>query len=548
MKIIDVKSFNKKGKSYLAFTLEGLNKPVYLSEKQVTVQTGLSKNFYLLKGSDLSVEYYKTGEYLKNNNKVKEDNKLIKYFSFTLSEKSQNIKDQLIDSEVANKKKGKTKENDQKTKLNPVSGDNTTQQREKTEFESTSKQAFISSLIPHLKYADNNLQEKYLDLVSEEMGNLSDMEDRIMKELHEIKESFNDRSISTKDNQKQIIKDENSYKEKNKRRINLNEHDPKATAKFLNAFAANPILKYTTHNFDEEKSETATDIKKEFNLDNYRDLIEREFKAISKFNIPRSLYAKFGKFLFDPFDNEKQEGWSKYSIKMGWGAKSLNDWCSKNPGKWPNPGSNMGYDGFYFEKPMEFKFKDGSKSFKASKFVDIIDEFKKQIQFRSDLNNDLFSVIYKINLNYRKDVSFINKIPKHIDFYTDVEKFLQAYKNLISGIIQFHNQDSMPEVKIRAKEKENKIILEVIHSGQVFPKTFNSFKERIESNSGDYFADIRNKLFSLCDWEMEAKFAGEVPIIRYIILGADFYNYFKTEEEFHEGIKHIFTFYRANTL
>jgi hypothetical protein len=60
---------------------------IFLSEKQVQRATGLSGNYGVLKGSNISVEYYKKGEELINGNKAENDDSIVKSFTIELSEK-----------------------------------------------------------------------------------------------------------------------------------------------------------------------------------------------------------------------------------------------------------------------------------------------------------------------------------------------------------------------------------------------------------------------------------------------------------------------------
>lgn len=90
-KIISVRTSVKEDKVLGVFQLEGQEKPVFLTDKQVAAATGLNHNFSILKGSTLDVVYYKKGDKLVNGTEVTDDNKIIKEFSFDLAERTANI-------------------------------------------------------------------------------------------------------------------------------------------------------------------------------------------------------------------------------------------------------------------------------------------------------------------------------------------------------------------------------------------------------------------------------------------------------------------------
>ena len=56
MKIKSVRtSVKEDGKVLAVITVEGQEKPIFLTEKQISSATGISKNFSVLKGSDIEV-------------------------------------------------------------------------------------------------------------------------------------------------------------------------------------------------------------------------------------------------------------------------------------------------------------------------------------------------------------------------------------------------------------------------------------------------------------------------------------------------------------
>lgn len=90
-KIVSIKTSVKEDKVLAVITLEGQENPVFLTDKQVAAATGLKNNFSILKGSSLDVVYYKKGDKLLNGTECSDDNKLVKEFSFDLSDSTLKI-------------------------------------------------------------------------------------------------------------------------------------------------------------------------------------------------------------------------------------------------------------------------------------------------------------------------------------------------------------------------------------------------------------------------------------------------------------------------
>lgn len=90
-KISSVRTSVKEDKVLGVFQLEGVTNPVFLTGKQIEAATGLKNNFSILKGSSLDIVYYKKGEKLINDTECTADDKIVKEFSFELSEGTMKI-------------------------------------------------------------------------------------------------------------------------------------------------------------------------------------------------------------------------------------------------------------------------------------------------------------------------------------------------------------------------------------------------------------------------------------------------------------------------
>ena len=90
-KITSVRTSVKEDKVLVVFSIDGKDKPVFLTSKQVTSATGLKANFGVLKGSDLDVVYHKKGDTLFSGGVADSDDKIIKEFSLELSDMANKI-------------------------------------------------------------------------------------------------------------------------------------------------------------------------------------------------------------------------------------------------------------------------------------------------------------------------------------------------------------------------------------------------------------------------------------------------------------------------
>ena len=91
MKITSIRTSVKEDRTLAIIRVEGQEKPIFLTAKQVEAATGLSRNFSVLKGSDINVTYYKVDEELRNGEKCTKENTIIKEFDIELTDRLSNI-------------------------------------------------------------------------------------------------------------------------------------------------------------------------------------------------------------------------------------------------------------------------------------------------------------------------------------------------------------------------------------------------------------------------------------------------------------------------
>lgn len=85
-RITSVRTSVKPDKVLAVIHVEGRQDPIFLTSKQVEAATGLSRNFSVLKGSDINFAFYKEGDELIGGGKCTKSDTIIKEFDIELAE------------------------------------------------------------------------------------------------------------------------------------------------------------------------------------------------------------------------------------------------------------------------------------------------------------------------------------------------------------------------------------------------------------------------------------------------------------------------------
>ena len=64
--------------------------------------------------------------------------------------------------------------------------------------------------------------------------------------------------------------------------------------------------------------------------------------------------------------------------------------------------------------------------------------------------------------------------PSNLEHFTDVDKLVQAYNSLIKIIIEQHQGDDKPKVKLQFYEENNKVCLSILHRNGRYNKTIQN--------------------------------------------------------------------------
>ena len=323
---------------------------------------------------------------------------------------------------------------------------------------------------------------------------------------------------------------------------------PSGLYKYLLAYNQDPILKSTCHLVDSNELEKIqkyceTDI---YDYDKHYAKILESYNKIDCLFAPTYIKALIRGYLTGKkYNGEDIDAWSEDKIEFYWSHKSIRNWCFENPGVPPNPdiglSDKLENGGFQFANPIRIK-EDYLQS-----LGDLVLHFKKMFHIRED--NSLFKIIQRQNIfrNWIEKIDFpLNKspFPENIEFFTDVDKLLQSYNEIIQLIIEF-KKEGKPEVFLSLSENENSIYFSIKCTNGVYGKSLSSAKNRL---IGQKYESIIKKLNGLCNIYLQADFGQKIISKRTI--WADEWNIQKErvehpcDESFQGGVEHILEFKR----
>jgi len=278
--------------------------------------------------------------------------------------------------------------------------------------------------------------------------------------------------------------------------------DPRQLSKFLKAYNQDSLLKYTCHEIDKDglltiNTKCETDL---FDLGKYQYQIALLFKNLVKnYSIPKNIWTLIHSYLNGGKD------WSSDQIKINWHSSSLSDWSKVNIGIVPNPDNglvlqtnNLGFDFTPFRSNI-FEITVGS-------FSQLVIHFKNLFHIRAD--NSLKRLITNINTinDWESQIEFsFVKFPENIEFFTDVDKLLQAYKKIISIILEVSKTYNFgkPVVSLSLSEIDDVIMFSIHHKNSVYKKTLKSTVKRIGQKHTEL---IKNQVNGVCDLYIQADF------------------------------------------
>jgi len=320
------------------------------------------------------------------------------------------------------------------------------------------KSKFITDILDYCinKKVDDKTKGKLINLISREFEKTGIVEAEIIDRLSKI--------------EKMLFGGNESQKKEKGFQGKL--HKPKETYLLLDFFSSNEGgIKNLTHAFNLDFIEYETFINQ----------CKEEFEAgIEKYpNVPDALLTRIKEFAF----SEKprwyiRKGKKKIEPKLGWSEPGFIKWY-KTEKKHP----------WYNDKYKK----------------EMIIPFRESIRVRSDseylykLINETFYLVF--GSDPICELILDEKSLKHADFYTDVDNFGQAIFEIFLTIKDMTIKNFCNKIEVGFHTDGDYKVLSITHIDSISTK-------RSDDNSflGGNLRTIKNRLYGLCNYEIQAKF------------------------------------------
>ena len=268
--------------------------------------------------------------------------------------------------------------------------------------------------------------------------------------------------------------------------------DTETIYRFLHLFGEKEALKYTTHIWDKSKEQEG------FIYENFAAFKKQYSKILMEWSKRINdlgngdLWNLIRNFLLNDDGNYY---WSEYKIRVGYN-KYLAQWMDNNPGKRP---SSMPLTEF----PEDIRPGVINKRTLDS-FNDIIDIFKKCIEFRDDNFYRTVKNSFK-SKSFNVDKEKLNDL-KGVAFYTHTQMVKEALEIIAANIF---NRKDYPNIEITLNRQEDEqgsaIQLGILQVGSYSNKDLFDSKVLGFDQDGDIYT-LKEKLNNLCDFSVESKF------------------------------------------
>jgi len=369
-----------------------------------------------------------------------------------------------------------------------------------------SKYDFILELL-ELKKLSFDQKERILKLSVKEISDENTKDEELLKRIEKIEQL-----VKSNKNPQNDTETEKSNS------VGLPKYiDPSDLYVFLKDYNTDPILKTTCHEID---SNELLNILSFCQIDDYDFIKHRqkvqerflEFVNDKKYFVDYKIKNLMLVYITGKLYSGQESAWTDDKITINWNSKSLENWSYTNKNKVPHPISGF----FENQGSVEFAIKPsintkilGQK--KLNSFSQVVLHFKYLFHLRSD--NSLFSILKTINSGtetWKNKIQFeIDSLhfPENLEFFTNVEKLIQAYKILINMILDVvaKNNFEKPYVKLTLEELNDGMELSIHHKNSVFKKTIPNTLDR--GALGQTMSNlIKQQINGLCDLYLKADF------------------------------------------
>ena len=375
------------------------------------------------------------------------------------------------------------------------------------------KYDFIQELLENKKLKPAQ-QERILMLTKEEIKKDGvfgkELEERVKKLEMRIEENKN-QEFKTKEKTTPILKKESVL--------------PKYVAsknlwKFLHDYNQDQILKTTCHEIDSNELKNILRFcgTNENNFQQHQQKVQEHYRNHffdnKKYFVDHKIKNLILYYLTGKTYGGASNGWTDEKIKFNWNSEELKIWSDKNPNLVPHPNDGFAKNqnnnyGLMLENSIKVHLVKDNQSLRY--FSQIVLYFKSLFHIRFE--NSIFNIIENCNKSnhWADKVEFIvseDTFPKNLEFFTNVEKLIQAYKILMNLIIEVgkENNQVQPIVELKLLETENGIDFSIHHINSIFKKSVNNTIDR----KGTTFTNlILNQLNGMCEFYLKADFGNK---------------------------------------
>jgi hypothetical protein len=290
-------------------------------------------------------------------------------------------------------------------------------------------------------------------------------------------------------------------------------YDPYKLYEFLFHYNQNLVLRYTCHDIDED---ALTNINARCNSETYDftahlKIIIEEFEKHSKQYFAPKIAPLIRGYLTGKgyTGSQLQNGWSTDKIREGWSSVKLSHWAEQNPGIPPNWNEDLAEEKDIELFPIEPQIKSPISFEPIQNFTQLTLHFKNLFHVKYG-NESLKAILKRVN-EFKKwndviDIVFDeHKFPDNLEHFTSVDKVRWAYVRLLESIVEKHNIDGKPKVKLGFYEENQCVYLSIHHVNGVYKKTIQNTLER----DGEKLSLlIEKQINGLCNLILKADFGG----------------------------------------
>lgn len=328
-----------------------------------------------------------------------------------------------------------------------------------------------------------------------------------------------------------------SKEETSDMKINTEISDSKAVYRFLRQFSMRDALKYTTHSWDKDPNsdngmfESFETFKNEY-ISVLNQRTEKTPNLADIYNLCPDLWSLIKNFLVQ---DDSILHWSEYKLKIGYN-KHVKQWLDSNKGKQP-------FDMPISEFPSDVQ-PDLIEDRTLSSFKDVVDIFKRQIEFR---DNDFYRLVRSVfrNQQFELDESSLDSL-KGVSFYTFTPNVKIALL-IIANNIFFRKE--YPQIKISYYTNDvadgKTISIEILQKGSFSYRELSDEKITAQNEDGD-IAIIKKYLRNLCDFSVESIFKNQgmetAMRINYLVSEESSLSVQEIELQKCVGFKYVLTF------